>query len=110
MSLLDTLIPVRPSSLNSMVASLFPTVLTSSTSPSSFLHLNPPHRAEHVGSLLRPASLLERRSQYEAKLCTIEELREAEDAAIQDAVTLQQKLGLCTITDGEMRRYDVVIR
>jgi methionine synthase II (cobalamin-independent) len=75
----------------------------------SHLHLNPPHRAEHVGSLLRPAALLERRSQFDAKLCTPEELKEVEDAAIKDAVALQQELGMKTITDGEMRRYLLMV-
>ncbi|KAI0695149.1 hypothetical protein BC835DRAFT_1347803 [Cytidiella melzeri] len=76
----------------------------SSESAVSYLHLNPPYRAEHVGSLLRPPLLRERRSQFDAKLCTLEELKDAEDAAIKDAVELQQQLGLRTITDGEMRR------
>lgn len=71
----------------------------------SYLHFNPPFRAEHVGSLLRPASLLERRSQFDAKLISAEELRKAEDEAIKEAVELQQVIGLKTITDGEMRRY-----
>lgn len=71
----------------------------------SYLHFNPPYRAEHVGSLLRPASLLERRSQFDAKLISAEELRNAEDEAIKEAVKLQQEIGLKTITDGEMRRY-----
>ncbi|KAI0815058.1 hypothetical protein BC629DRAFT_1588736 [Irpex lacteus] len=70
----------------------------------SYLHFNPPFRAEHVGSLLRPASLLERRSQFDAKLISAEELRKAEDEAIKEAVELQQEIGLKTITDGEMRR------
>ena len=83
----------------------FGTGLPADTSASSFLHFNPPFRAEHVGSLLRPASLLERRSQFDAKLLSAEELRKAEDEAIKEAVELQQQIGLKTITDGEMRRY-----
>ncbi|KAI0348550.1 UROD/MetE-like protein [Trametopsis cervina] len=76
----------------------------SAESATSHLHLNPPHRAEHIGSLLRPAALLEKRAQFEAKLCTSEDLNKAEDEAIKDAVALQKELGLKTITDGEMRR------
>lgn len=81
-----------------------PSALPTETA-TSYLHLNPPFRAEHVGSLLRPASLLERRSQFEAKLITAEELRKVEDEAIKEAVAFQQEIGLKTITDGEMRRY-----
>lgn len=76
-----------------------------SESATSYLHSNPPYRAEHVGSLLRPPLLLERRSQFDAKLCTPEELKEAEDAAIKEVVELQRQIGIRTITDGEMRRF-----
>lgn len=79
--------------------------LPADTSASSFLHFNPPFRAEHIGSLLRPPTLLERRAQFEAKACTAEELKEAEDAAIAEAVKLQKSLGIRSITDGEMRRF-----
>lgn len=79
-------------------------MLTDTTEASSFLHMNPPFRAEHVGSLLRPIALLDKRAQFQAGTCTAEELRAAEDAAIADAVRLQQAIGLETITDGEMRR------
>ncbi|KAF8922655.1 hypothetical protein CPB85DRAFT_1372203 [Mucidula mucida] len=65
---------------------------------------NPPFRAEHVGSLLRPKYLFEKRGLYEAGKCSLEELRSAEDMAIQHVVKLQQDLGFKTITDGEMRR------
>ena len=74
------------------------------TETTSFLHLNPPFRAEHVGSLLRPAELLEKRSQFQAQLVTAEELRAVEDAAIAAVVKLQQDVGIQSITDGEMRR------
>ena len=78
--------------------------LPQDTVPSSFLHLNPPFRAEHVGSLLRPAALLALRTQFQENACTAEELEQAENAAIDDAVKLQQSVGIRTITDGEMRR------
>jgi 5-methyltetrahydropteroyltriglutamate--homocysteine methyltransferase len=60
----------------------------------------PPFRAEHVGSLLRPPSLLELRHTEH----TAEELRAAEDAAILEAIKLQEDVGLQSITDGEFRR------
>ncbi|HWD57944.1 MAG TPA: 5-methyltetrahydropteroyltriglutamate--homocysteine S-methyltransferase [Stellaceae bacterium] len=64
----------------------------------------PPFRADHVGSLLRPAELLKARADHQAGRSSAAELRAAEDQAIRDAVALQRELGLHGITDGEMRR------
>ena len=64
----------------------------------------PPFRADHVGSLLRPAALKALRFEREAGHATADVLRAAEDAAIRDAVALQEGVGLRGITDGEMRR------
>ena len=64
----------------------------------------PPFRAEHIGSLLRPASLLELRRRHALKQVTDLALRTAEDAAISDAVAYQEGLGLRVVTDGEFRR------
>ncbi len=64
----------------------------------------PPFRADHVGSLLRPAKLLEARDKRKRGEITPEQLREIEDAAIRDAVKLQEDLGLKAVTDGEFRR------
>src|SRR5579871_1291010 len=64
----------------------------------------PPFRADHVGSLLRPRSLLEARSACEQGRITAAELRRREDDAIRDAIRLQQDVGLRAITDGELRR------
>jgi 5-methyltetrahydropteroyltriglutamate--homocysteine methyltransferase len=63
-------------------------------------------RADHVGSLLRPAALLEARQQAEAGLLGPEELREAENEAIAAAVKMQKEAGLDIFTDGEYRRHD----
>lgn len=62
-------------------------------------------RAEHVGSLKRPAVLLQKRSDFQAGKCSAEELKAVEDESIAEAVRLQLNLGLDTITDGEYRRY-----
>ncbi|KIP11392.1 hypothetical protein PHLGIDRAFT_516333 [Phlebiopsis gigantea 11061_1 CR5-6] len=70
----------------------------------SLLHFSPPFRAEHVGSLLRPSTLLEKRAQFDANACSAEELEQAENIAIAAAVKLQQAIGIQSITDGEMRR------
>ena len=64
----------------------------------------PPFRADHVGSLLRPPALLAARAEAEAGRVGPAELRRAEDAAILEAVALQEGLGLQGVTDGELRR------
>src|SRR5918999_4828578 len=64
----------------------------------------PPFRADHVGSLLRPPELLQAREDHTAGRIGDDELRAAEDAAIRDAVKLQEDVGLRTVTDGEFRR------
>ncbi|KAH9937026.1 uncharacterized protein B0H18DRAFT_968811 [Fomitopsis serialis] len=68
------------------------------------LHLNPPCRAEHIGSLLRPQKLVAKRFEYEGQKCSHTELKIVEDESIPAIVRLQQKAGIKSITDGEMRR------
>ncbi len=65
---------------------------------------NPPFRAEHIGSLLRPAGLLEARRKFARGEIDQAALTAAEDAAILDAIALQESLGLRFVTDGEFRR------
>jgi 5-methyltetrahydropteroyltriglutamate--homocysteine methyltransferase len=64
----------------------------------------PPFRADHVGSLLRPPMLQRARAEHKAGRLSAEELRDVEDEAIREAVHMQEELGLQGITDGEMRR------
>lgn len=64
----------------------------------------PPFRADHVGSLLRPAALREARLAFKAGKLSAERLRAIEDEQIALAVGRQQAIGLKSITDGEMRR------
>ncbi len=66
--------------------------------------LNPPFRADHVGSLLRPQPLLEARERYFSNGMTREELREIEDRHIREAVKKEESIGLKSVTDGEFRR------
>jgi 5-methyltetrahydropteroyltriglutamate--homocysteine methyltransferase len=66
--------------------------------------LNPPFRADHVGSLLRPQSLKEARARFESGEISKAQLRTAEDQAIRDVVRKQESVGLQSITDGEFRR------
>ncbi len=71
----------------------------------------PPFRAEHVGSLLRPSALLQARTEAEGDQyrqvsgpLKFEQLKQLEDAAIAEVVTLQESVGLQVVTDGEFRR------
>ena len=64
----------------------------------------PPFRAEHVGSLLRPAELHRARAQARAGALSAGELRAVEDRLIERAVAKQEAIGLPVVTDGEYRR------
>src|SRR5580698_3133856 len=64
----------------------------------------PPFRADHVGSLLRPARLMAARAQHSGGEITAEALREIEDDCIRDVVAMQRDVGLQSATDGEFRR------
>jgi 5-methyltetrahydropteroyltriglutamate--homocysteine methyltransferase len=64
----------------------------------------PPFRADHVGSLLRPPSVLTAREQRAAGEISADDLRAVEDAAIRDVVRMQRDVGLRSATDGEFRR------
>jgi 5-methyltetrahydropteroyltriglutamate--homocysteine methyltransferase len=63
-----------------------------------------PYRADHVGSLLRPPALLQARAASAEGRLGAEELRQAEDRAILEALDLQRQVGLDVLTDGEFRR------
>jgi 5-methyltetrahydropteroyltriglutamate--homocysteine methyltransferase len=65
---------------------------------------NPPYRADHVGSLLRPASLKEARAKHAKGESTLDELKSIEDREIRVAIRKQEEIGLRSITDGEFRR------
>jgi 5-methyltetrahydropteroyltriglutamate--homocysteine methyltransferase len=62
-------------------------------------------RADVVGSLLRPAWLLDARGRLERGDLTPAEFKRIEDRAVDEAVALQDAAGLDIVTDGEMRRY-----
>jgi 5-methyltetrahydropteroyltriglutamate--homocysteine methyltransferase len=85
--------------------------------------INPPFRADVVGSLLRPEHLKEARFKAgktlgnplkakQAAEISLDELREIENDCIRDVVKFQEDVGLKVITDGEFRRgswaYDLV--
>jgi len=64
----------------------------------------PPFRADHVGSLLRPASLKQARERRVKGEISADELKAVEDRAIEDIIKKQEAVGLQSITDGEFRR------
>ncbi|RIK39175.1 MAG: methionine synthase [Chloroflexi bacterium] len=59
---------------------------------------------DHVGSLLRPAYLVQAREDVADGLITQAEFKALEDRAVDEVITLQLSAGLAVITDGEMRR------
>ena len=60
--------------------------------------------ADVTGSLLRPPALLAAQKQLAAGNITAAEFKVIEDRAVDDAVALQEAVGLEIVTDGEMRR------
>ncbi len=68
------------------------------------IRTTPPFRADHVGSLLRPADLKEARAQYDRGAVSKAELTVAEDRAIERIIARQADIGLRSATDGEFRR------
>jgi 5-methyltetrahydropteroyltriglutamate--homocysteine methyltransferase len=63
-------------------------------------------RTDVVGSLLRPAAVRDARIAFDAGELPSDALRAVEDAAIREAVRLQEDTGLDVVTDGEMRRLN----
>ncbi len=62
------------------------------------------HRAEHVGSLLRPPELLQARTDHTQGRISLDQLREIEDKAILEVLEMQRQTGIDVMTDGEYRR------
>ena len=57
-----------------------------------------------VGSLLRPPELLKARNEVAAGKMTQTAFKAIEDQAVDEAIALQEAVGLEVVTDGEMRR------
>lgn len=72
-------------------------------------HQCPPFRAEHLGSLLRPKALVDKRVSLDGEKAVViandQELHAIEDAAINDIVRRQLDLGFHAVNDGEFRRH-----
>ncbi|MGE0628165.1 MAG: 5-methyltetrahydropteroyltriglutamate--homocysteine S-methyltransferase [Hyphomicrobiaceae bacterium] len=64
----------------------------------------PPFRADHVGSLLRPAALKDAREKFTQGSMTSADLKAVEDREIERIIRRQEEIGLKGITDGEFRR------
>jgi 5-methyltetrahydropteroyltriglutamate--homocysteine methyltransferase len=64
----------------------------------------PPFRADHVGSLLRPASLQQARASFKNGQIDRAALTAVEDREIDALIRKQEEVGLASITDGEFRR------
>ena len=64
----------------------------------------PPFRADHVGSLLRPAVLKAARERFAKGEIDAAALTAVEDREIERVIKKQEEIGLQSITDGEFRR------
>ncbi len=64
----------------------------------------PPFRADHVGSLLRPAALKEARAKFAKGEIDAAALKAVEDREIERVIKKQEDVGLQAVTDGEFRR------
>ncbi len=64
----------------------------------------PPFFAEHVGSFVRPARLLEAARAHKAGALAAEAYRDIQDACIREIVAFQDDIGMPSVTDGEFRR------
>src|SRR5260370_24433368 len=62
-------------------------------------------RSDVVGSLVRPAYLVEARAALESGRLTAPAFKRIEDRAVDEAVRIQEAAGLDVVTDGETRRY-----
>jgi 5-methyltetrahydropteroyltriglutamate--homocysteine methyltransferase len=65
---------------------------------------HPPFRADHVGSLLRPAELHEARAKAKRGEMSAEALSALQDKHVREAVAKQESVGMQVVTDGEFRR------
>src|SRR5262245_28635167 len=66
--------------------------------------LNPPFRAEHVGSFVRPDNLLNAARALKAGKIGSDELKRTADEAVVEIVGFQEDIGMPSVTDGEFRR------
>lgn len=77
---------------------------------SSKLHRNPPFRAEHLGSLLRPGELLKKRADLDGSKVEQKQLESLEDTAVKKIIYKPLELGFYAISDGEYRRQSTPLQ
>ena len=63
------------------------------------------HHSDVIGSLLRPRYLQQARDAHEAGQLPAPEFKRIEDRAVDQAIAMQEGIGLDVITDGELRRF-----
>jgi 5-methyltetrahydropteroyltriglutamate--homocysteine methyltransferase len=63
-------------------------------------------RTDVVGSLQRPPLLKDARAKFEEGKLSAAEFRTIEDEAVDEAVRMQEAIGLDVLTDGELRRLN----
>jgi 5-methyltetrahydropteroyltriglutamate--homocysteine methyltransferase len=61
-------------------------------------------RTDHVGSMVRPARLLDARDDHKAGKITSTQLAQVEDECILEALQVQRAAGIAVLSDGELRR------
>jgi len=66
--------------------------------------MTPPFHAEHIGSFVRPARLIDAARLRKANRIADDEFRRVQDDCIREIVAFQESIGLPSITDGEFRR------
>ncbi|MGH3205243.1 MAG: hypothetical protein ACRDP5_24815, partial [Streptosporangiaceae bacterium] len=64
-----------------------------------------PYHADVIGSLLRPRYLSEARDALAAGRISNEEFKRIEDRAVDQAIAMQEGVGLDVVNDGELRRF-----
>lgn len=75
----------------------------------STLKRSPPFRAEHVGSLLRPQELVQKRYDVASSKATEADLIPLEDKSVAEVVKFQQDCGLKVVSSGEYTRSVVML-
>jgi 5-methyltetrahydropteroyltriglutamate--homocysteine methyltransferase len=63
------------------------------------------HHSDVIGSLLRPGYLQQARDAYAAGQLSAPDFKRIEDRAVDQAIAMQEGIGLDVITDGELRRF-----
>ncbi|MGB6574571.1 MAG: cobalamin-independent methionine synthase II family protein [Trebonia sp.] len=63
------------------------------------------HHSDVIGSLLRPGYLQQARDAYAAGQLPAPDFKRIEDRAVDQAIAMQEGIGLDVITDGELRRF-----